>query len=37
MDENGNEKDLANNPNYDSMTVKEAKEKKIQSFDPRRC
>lgn len=27
MDENGNEKDLANNPNYDSMTVKEAKEK----------
>ncbi|MEE0472576.1 MAG: hypothetical protein UDK37_01640, partial [Holdemanella biformis] len=27
MDENGNEKDLANNPNYDSMTVKKAKEK----------
>jgi len=25
MDENGNEKDLANNPNYDSMTVKEEK------------
>ena len=24
---NGNEKDLANNPDYDSMTVKEAKEK----------
>ena len=27
MDENGNEKDLANNPNYDSMAVKETKEK----------
>ena len=27
MDENGNEKDLANNPDYESMTVKEAKEK----------
>lgn len=27
IDENGNEKDLANNPDYDSMTVKEAKEK----------
>ena len=27
IDENGNETDLANNPDYDSMTVKEAKEK----------
>ena len=27
IDENGNEIDLANNPDYDSMTVKEAKEK----------
>lgn len=27
IDENGNEKNLANNPNYDSMTVKKAKEK----------
>lgn len=27
MDENGNEKDLANNPDYESMTIKEAKEK----------
>ena len=27
IDENGNEKDLANNPDYDPMTVKEAKEK----------
>lgn len=27
MDENGNEKDLANNPDYESMTIKEVKEK----------
>ena len=27
MDENGNEKDLTNNPDYESMTIKEAKEK----------
>lgn len=27
MDENGNETDLANNPDYESMTIKEVKEK----------
>ena len=27
IDENGNETDLANNPDYESMTIKEAKEK----------
>ena len=32
IDENGNEKDLANNPDYESMTIKEAKEKGTIKF-----
>ena len=31
IDENGNETDLANNPDYESMTIKEVKEKSIFS------
>lgn len=34
MDENGNETDLANNPDYESMTIKEAKEEKKNLSSP---
>ena len=33
IDENGNETDLANNPDYESMTIKEVKEKEAKRYE----